>query len=389
MDKMKVYLKNMLNAISSPRIQVRLSILPDIIGRTAFCILRKLAKPGAVDSMNIVEIIPEPLKSFLNDCIGPYIHIIKMQGVLPVVQSLINLIEKHGSAPSVAMSNRDDESLDLISVRDNLATISLKDHTYSVTRNMLALVKEEYRNYENLIPKTIVVSLAHDLGKIPELRESRLYNTSEHTMISANKLDELFVGIDNVLWRKEAVEAVRDHHIQTDYRFINLLKTAERRAREMELITFSIGYEIKPFKAWFDVDEFLKMLEPDINTDKNRKNKHKAFSFRGIIYARPDYLYELAKNLCNDKKALDLTFVYELETENAIRLVANALMKAGHTHPSLQQNRYAQRFEIKFIYGRKLKDYFTPINMDGRFDIAEIESRKSGYLKAIEMIYPR
>jgi hypothetical protein len=232
-----------------------------------------------------VEIIPELLSSFLDDCINPYEKTIETQGVLSVVQSLIDIMEKHGSVPSVVMDAGDDESLSLVSVRDNLVKISLKDHTYSVTRNMIALLKEEYRDYENLIPKAIIVSLAHDLGKIPELRESRLYNTSEHPLISASKLDELFVGMDDVFWRKDAVEVVREHHISTNNQFTNLLKAADRKAREMELIIFSSGYEIKPFKAWFDADEFLKMLEPDINTAKNGKNKHKGYNttFKGFF----------------------------------------------------------------------------------------------------------
>ena len=169
-----------------------------------------------------VEIIPELLSSFLDDCINPYEKTIETQGVLSVVQSLIDIMEKHGSVPSVVMDARDDESLSLVSVRDNLVKISLKDHTYSVTRNMIALLKEEYRDYENLIPKAIIVSLAHDLGKIPELRESGLYNTSKHPLISASKLDELFVGMDDVFWRKDAVEVVREHHISTNNLFFHI-----------------------------------------------------------------------------------------------------------------------------------------------------------------------
>ncbi|HGJ67339.1 TPA: hypothetical protein ENS27_18410 [bacterium] len=81
------------------------------------------------DEISIIESIG-PLKEFWAYCIQPYKQEIQEQGVSPVIQELINLIEKHGQNPSIVIDNRDSEAVELVSVRDNLAQVTLKEHTY-------------------------------------------------------------------------------------------------------------------------------------------------------------------------------------------------------------------------------------------------------------------
>jgi len=331
------------------------------------------------------DIVPEPLKSFLSDCIIPYKKQIDMQGVADVAKELINLMETHGSCPSVIIGTRDTESIDLITVRDNLAQVSLKEHTYTVTRKLISLIKETYMDYENLIPKALITGLAHDIGKIPALRDSGLYNTSEHPLISANKLAELFSQKD-VFWSRDAARAVKEHHIFSEDQFTRLLKEADRSAREIELIRFIKDYEIKPFDTWFDTNKFMDLLDPHINMTKNEK--YQVFSFKGIIYSRPDFLYDLTKKLLREIKVIDLTFVYDSEKEHALRLIVNALRTSGVIPDALQKNYYVRRFEMKTYTGRKSRAMFTPIKMDERFDITKIELRKMGFLETIEAMYP-
>ena len=331
------------------------------------------------------DIIPEPLKSFLSDCVIPYKKQIDQQGVTDVVKELTKLIETYGACPSIIIDEKDAESMDLATVRDNLARVSLKEHTYTVTRKLISLIKETYMDYENMIPKAIVAGLAHDIGKIPALRDSGLYNTSEHPLISATKLAELF-SQKNVFWSKDAIRAAKEHHIPSDDQFTCLLKTADRSTREMELIKFMKDYEIRPFDAWFDTSKFLGLLEPHINMTKNER--YQAFSFKGMIYSKPDFLYDLTKTLLREIQVIDLTFVYDSEKEHALRLIVNALRTSGVIPDALQKNYYVRRFEMKTYTGRKSKGMFTPMKMDERFDIAKIESRKMGFLETIEAIYP-
>ena len=48
---------------------------------------------------------------------------------------------------------RDEECTDLYSIRDTLAKITLRDHTYRVTELALALLKQTYRDGDLMIPE--------------------------------------------------------------------------------------------------------------------------------------------------------------------------------------------------------------------------------------------
>ncbi|MCX5814111.1 MAG: HD domain-containing protein, partial [Proteobacteria bacterium] len=274
----------------------------------------------------------------------------------------------------------------LRSVKDYLNNVSLEEHTYSVTRNLISILKEDNADYELSVPKALITGLAHDIGKIPEYVESGKYNTLNHSTISADKLAELLTDVD-VFWKKDAIAAVKEHHASSKDQFTNLLKEADRRAREMELVRFTSGYDIIPFKEWFSVDEFIRRMLPDINIAKDQV-KHKVFSFKGVIYARHTYLYELARNICNDKMVIDLMFVYKSEQEAATRLVVNLLKESGFIMDTLHRNKSFQSFIIKIAGRKDKKEHLTPIKPDKRFDMAEIEKRKMGYLETIDDVAP-
>lgn len=327
----------------------------------------------------------EPLKSFWNECIQPYMEVYKAQNVADVIKELTNLLEKHGHCPSVVMDNKDRASIDLLSVRDNLAQVSLKEHTYSVARILLRLIKETYVDCENHIPKGVICALAHDMGKIPELRLTNLYNTYEHPLISANKLNELFAGKD-IFWAKQAVKAVTEHHIKTSDQFISLLKQADRQARQIELLKFAKEFTVESFNNWFDPMLLLKEIEGIINHIQS-KNKWEAFSFKGMAYCKPDFLYEAAKKICREKKILDLTFVYESEKESAMRRIASACREADLVSDILKADQYARRFEIVFQMNKK-KFMLTPIKLSRLENLQEIENRKTGFLEIIEKVIP-
>lgn len=335
------------------------------------------------ENISIIESIG-PLKELWAYCIQPYRQEIQDQGVSPVIQELINIIEKHGQNPSIVIDNRDSEAIELVSVRDNLAQVTLKEHTYHVCIKMIDIVKEAYKDYNNLMPKAIVTSLAHDIGKIPELRVSGLYNTYDHPLVSAGKLAEIFAGHD-IFWAKQAIQSVKEHHLATKDQWTALLKQADRRARETELLKYTSQYEIKTFESWFSVDVFLKELEGYINVTQT--NKWEAFSFQGLIYCKPELLYTIARKMCREAKVLDLMFIYESEKESVFRLIVNTLRGENLIPDIIGQGHYARRFEIKTKVGmvKNMKFTLTPIKAD-RFNIADIEHRKQGFLEVINAV---
>ncbi|HOC45970.1 MAG TPA: HD domain-containing protein [Syntrophorhabdaceae bacterium] len=348
------------------------------------------------------ELKDKELKDLIRDCIDPYADVIRMQKVEHVVKGLVELLDKYGGAPSVVLGvGRDIEKDDLTSVKDNLAKVSLRYHTCGVVRNMVAMVKDTYSNFEMVMPKALVESLAHDIGKIPEFRDSNIYNTSEHPLISGAKLAELFTDTD-VHWKDDAIKAVKEHHLSTSDKtaveqMSAILKQADRKARENELIMFTQGYQVKPFQKWFDPAAFIERLKPEINISRDDANKMNAISFKGVVYLRPNYMYEIARKMCSEANVLDANFFYKSDDANAKLLIAKALRDAGcladgagkDSANGEMNGRYSLRYEIRRTTGDKpIREQFLPIKMDERFNINEIESRKiSGYLLSIIDIY--
>jgi hypothetical protein len=327
----------------------------------------------------------EPFKSFWKKCIRPYQHVFESQHVADVLKELIEILEKHGHCPSVSLGKKDSEAIDLLSVKDNLVQVSLKEHTYAAAHNLVEIIKNNYMEYEDHIPKAVITALAHDIGKIPEYRLSGAYNTYEHHLVSANKLTELFAGKD-IFWIRQAVHAVENHHAYSSDDFTVRLKEADRQARQLELIKFSKGYSIIAFEDWFKADDLYKRIESHINYIQSYK-RWVAFTFKGIIYCKPDFIYDKAKELCREAKALDATFIYDSEKQNALRKIVAALRKVDVIPDFLKPNQYTRKFELKTHVGKQ-KYVLTPLKCSDSLNLQELESRKMGYLEIVDRVIP-
>lgn len=345
-----------------------------------------LSVPAGLSDLNL-SALEKPLISIWSDCIAPYTEQIKNQGAVEVIMTLLRLLEKHGHCPSVVIDKRDDESNDLISVRDNLVNTTLRDHTYSVCRYMVANMKKNIMDCDTMIPSALVMALGHDIGKIPEFRISGAYNAKDHTQVGANKLAEITQGI-NAFWVKKAINAVRDHHSVTKDDMTSMLKQADREARQAELITYTRSYQIKPFDQWFDLKKFLiNYIAPGVNVDKT--GKWNAFSLNGTIYAKPDWIHEQARRMCHEEKILDVKLVYISERESVLRMIVSTMRKENLT-PLLGDNYYARKFEIKTGLGihKPMAQFMTAFSAPDYINIPEIESRKAGFTELIIAVKP-
>jgi hypothetical protein len=331
-----------------------------------------------------LEPMPELKKEFWETCLKPYEKIIERQKVAGVVNELLNLFEKHGHHPSVVMDKIDTEGYDLISVKDNLGKITLEEHTYAVVKNLIAEIKKSYLDHDSHIPKAIIAGLAHDIGKIPEFRLSGAYTTYEHPQVSANKLLEMFAGKD-IFWIRQVVKAVEEHHIFSRDNFTQLLKKADRRARQMELLKFTKDYSIDHFKNWFKPEEFMKKIEPKVNYGQTYK-KWEAFSFKSIIYCKPDFLYDLGKKYCRESNILDMSFVYDSDREVALRKIVAALRKEDLVPDFLKENHFTKKVVVYFKVGTKVNMIVTPLKAPRSFDMSRIEGRKSDSLVMVDKV---
>lgn len=330
----------------------------------------------------------DTIGTFYNEVIKPYEDKFKEQNVFEVLINILKMLDKHGNVPSVVIDVKDNESVDLISVRENLAQVTLKEHTFTVTRIMIDLIKQNYSEYENFIPQGVIMALSHDVGKIPELRLTGLYNSYDHAIVSSNWLAEQFTGKD-VFWAKQAVTAVRDHHLKSKEPLTGMLREADKQARQMELVKFTQNYSIKSFDEWFNIDEFLADFATKINVTV--KGKWETFSFKGIIYVKPELLYEIAKKQMFDKKTIDMLMIYDTEKENALRKIISKLREKSFIPDIIGENYISRKFEIKMkMQIKKQQMILTAIKAEPFLDrMEEIERRKSGtQLELIETVIP-
>ena len=137
-----------------------------------------------------------------------------------------------------------------------------------------------------------------------------------------------------------------------------------------------------PMEQWLDPVKLVKLLEPHVNVLKT--GKWQAFSFGGIVYCNPGFLYEQAKSLCRQERVLDLAVIYESEKESALRRITGILKQAEYVADLLQQNYYARKFEIAAAGGKK-RFILTPLRGE-HFNLQELESRKTGYLSTIREV---
>jgi len=116
-----------------------------------------------------------------------------------------------------------------------------------------------------------------------------------------------------------------------------------------------------------------------------KANKWEAFSFRGLVYCRPDLIYKVAKRMCSEAKALDLTFVYKSEKDNAIRRVIGVLKEKDYVADVLLPGRNKLSISVRSSLGSN-KFTVVPLRGDRFKDYAQLESKKFGYLETVKEV---
>ena len=147
-----------------------------------------------------------------------------------IIVKLLKMLDEEGDCPSVVRKNeKDAENKYPEETFSLLATIPLYRHTLRVARKCVAKVKQEV-----MLPNILIVSLAHDIGKIPSYHD-KLYSTGDHPLISLIALDKIpeYAALPN---RSELDRIVRGHHsIKPNDQLTDLLKHCDQEARREEL----------------------------------------------------------------------------------------------------------------------------------------------------------
>jgi hypothetical protein len=304
---------------------------------------------------------------------------------LPILVALLEEVRLHGGCPSLVMDCNDPEYLDITPpFRKHLMRVTLSEHVVEVCRAVLQDIRMSCRHIKDDLLDELIMALAMDLGKIPSYRESGLYGTREHQLVSALKLADIESRLFSKVWYCGSdsliIKGIKGHRIRGLHWKSEILRKADMAARKAELLQ-KLGFREAPLREWLDTNELVGRLAPKVN--HLRGGKWQAFSHKGVVYVRPDFLYKVVLKLAVETGVVEVGLIYYSEKETIIREVVDLLREAGQV-PILRKDRCAAKFDIRGPFGVNVS-VVTPLRGE-LFDRYEIEKRKAGYLESIRYV---
>ena len=348
-----------------------------------------------------------------------------------VVREILQLLDREGDCPSVVNGKGEAEGLTDKNAYDVLAVVKLYRHTLDVAKEMI----KAFKGSAAMLPKVLIASLGHDLGKLPSYRKT-LYSLGDHPLISVTILEGL-PGYEGLPYKDAVNKAIVDHHRYPKGLLGEKLKEADQDARRTEIAsniqerpaaggtgpepdkpeetlqpTSETGPDpaekdsifithakkekekVKPKEVplpWFDADRYLKELKPYINRLDGQR--WSAFSMPdGHVYFQAGVLEEVAKKLgkgdpdialMDSDKELKRNILYSVVCllRREKDAIARGLIKDGF---------FGGPFIIRMQDGREISSYYTPFNAEAFVEtVSYFEGLKEGKIKEIEEVRPK
>jgi len=371
---------------------------------------------------DIVE--PEPLINGNRKTVIVYLlKILDMEGTCP---SVVGIKKYSGVGKQVS----DPDSAYGAAALAQLAAVPLFRHSLGVARKFI-----EKNTEKIMLPTILIVSLAHDIGKIPSYH-SRYYSTADHPQIALIILASIpeYVALPN---RDDLDSIIRNHHqITPNNPLTACLKRCDQEARNDEMGAFlgqiaqvkaadeyqspahialqqpeavitveratqewdhplgspeSGKYAPKKIKLpdWFDADVILEAIRGQINQVEKTSSgvKWQAVSLpNGLVYLKPEALWEIIHQVSADdpmiliadadeetKRNLLYTVVWELSA--AKDAIATELMTSTY---------YTTRASIVSSNDKAFYKLLIPFRVDA-FGVltSDLESTKPPVLRKI------
>lgn len=339
-----------------------------------------------------------------------------------LIREILTLLDEEGDCPSVVNTKGEPEGLIAKNSYDVLSKVPLYKHSINVTEQMI----KAFRNSASMLPKVLITSLGHDLGKLPSARKN-LYSMGDHPLISITIL-ERYSSYKELPFRDEISKAILEHHRVPKGILAEKLKEADHAARRMEMAEMSEGVVSEnppqPKEAkepeqsskfdgdifsppsgadekeknipkempleWFNAEVFIKELKPYIN--RLYGERWNAFSMPdGYIYFQTGVIEEVAKKLGKDdpnialmdssremKQSIMFTIIQRLRREKDA--IARGLIK---------DNYFGGRFSITMSNGKTIDGYFTPFVAEAFGEqVSFFEVAKQKKLKEVVKVEP-
>lgn len=345
--------------------------------------------------------------------------------VREVILEVMRILDEKGGVPSVVDRDGGDLGEDIYGI---LKRVSLREHSVRVARKVFEMGVSGIRE-----PQAVLCALAHDLGKIPEY-QGRYYSLGDHPVISVTVLKgiELFRGLS---FAEEVEKAILYHHRTGKGELVEILKKADRLAREEEVRLFEgkkseskgqvdrdeskmeskgdteeikivervdyRGIEDKEGKdergrvegvdlSWLDLGRFVSVLKEKVNVVE--KGRWIAVSDSdGVVYVHPQGLWEIVKRLALEERRIEIVLMEgdRMMKRSVLVELVRHLRDAGYIDTELiREGYFASPFKV-YRGGEAKRVLYTPFRA-GVFGLAsELEIRKRGtVLEEIERIEP-
>ncbi len=326
------------------------------------------------------------VQAFYGEVIEPHREILVRNAMLEGINRIMELLETYGDCPSVVTVLADAERGKVTRIGDILARVTLRDHSFNVTRIALQLLKSTYHDPVGYIPLMIIAALGHDLGKAPQLRGEGAYAKADHPRISVSIIEGIFEKELNSHWLKTVTKAIGEHHQSTMDPFSELLKEADGRARQMEIEReekrVSLGWDV-----WFDCKEFLRLVGAKVNVIQTGNYFH-AFSVDGTVYCDPTFLYETAGAMASEKNVIDITLLRDTDKDKAMRRIVDTLRNADILTDEIGKGYSTRRYAIEMEQANRKKMLLVPLKASAFENRAEFEKIKESHPPVIRGIKP-
>lgn len=307
---------------------------------------------------------------FYDNYIFPYIQFYS-NNEITIILDLLKLLEEEASKiPSVATIYTNDfdkknynKSITTggLSSYDILYKVNLYAHTLNVVKFIFEAIKKEHKdNYMFFISKVIIMALAHDIGKIRNIKnvtDSESFEDVLYTQISHEKMSKLLLinMFPEYEYLDEITNAIEEHHLPIKDEDKNkeenllrvLLVNADHEAR---------AYEIKEFhntnkkEKSLDQEETINHIEINTtvpsNTEQDNKDVHSTLQ---ILLEKVTKMENNNKDGKNTKELENLKHQIE-KLENDKRTLKEANIKDPMTRAYNRgyfDNRLIEIFDVK------------------------------------------
>ncbi len=317
------------------------------------------------------------VQAFYSEVVEPCREALVKNNMLEGLNRIMDLLEQHGDCSSVAVLPWDSEKGELKRVGDILSRVTLREHSFHVTRIALGLLKDAYKDPVGYIPLMLIAGLGHDLGKIPALRKEGPYAKADHPRLSVAALEEIFARDVQSHWFSMVRKAVAEHHESTTDLFSTLLKEADGRARQLEIDEERHRASLS-WETWFDVTTFLAMVGAKVDVIQTGHLWY-AFSIDGTVYCDPTFLYETAGALALTKNVLDISLLRDTDKDRALQKIVRSLRRANAVTAALGEGYTTRRFMVEIEQAPPTKMSLVPLKAEAFPNHAQFEETKKTY----------